>query len=90
MPKKIPMRRCVGCGEVKSKKELIRVIRTPGGEICLDLTGRANGRGAYLCNNPDCLKKAQKRRSLGRSLGCEIPPEIYEELLEQMEERHAG
>lgn len=90
MPKKIPMRRCVGCGEVKSKKELIRVIRTPEGEICLDLTGRANGRGAYLCNNPDCLKKAQKRRSLGRSLGCEIPQEIYEELLAQMEERNAG
>lgn len=90
MPKKIPMRRCVGCGEVKSKKELIRVIRTPEGEIRLDLTGRANGRGAYLCNNPDCLKKAQKRRSLSRSLGCEIPQEVYEGLAAQMEENYAG
>lgn len=90
MPKKIPMRRCVGCGEVKSKKELIRVIRTPEGEIRLDLTGRANGRGAYLCNNPDCLKKAQKRRSLSRSLGCEIPQEVYDGLAAQMEENYAG
>lgn len=86
MTKKIPMRRCVGCGASKSKKELIRVIRTPEGAIRLDTSGRANGRGAYICNNPDCLRKAQKRRSLNRSLGCEIPGEIYEELVEQMEE----
>lgn len=90
MPKKIPMRRCVGCGEVKSKKELIRVIRTPDGEIRLDISGRANGRGAYLCNNPDCLKKARKRRALSRSLGCEIPEQVYKELLDEMEENHAG
>lgn len=90
MPKKIPMRRCVGCGEVKSKKELIRVIRTPDGEIRLDISGRANGRGAYLCNNPDCLKKARKRRALSRSLGCEIPEQVYKELFDEMEENHAG
>ena len=80
MPKKIPMRSCTGCGQVREKKELVRIVRTPEGKIEADLTGRRNGRGAYICPNPACIDKARKRRSLSRSLGCEIPDEIYEEL----------
>ena len=77
MLKKIPMRKCIGCGESKEKKQLIRVIRTPEGEILLDRTGRANGRGAYLCNDPACLRTAEKKRSLNRALKTAVPPEIY-------------
>lgn len=80
MPKRLPQRQCAGCGERKDKKELIRVVRTPEGEICLDDTGRKNGRGAYLCRNVECLKKAAKKRSLERSLQVAIPAEIYEQL----------
>ena len=64
MPKKSPTRRCTGCGEMKDKKELIRVVRTPEGAIVIDRTGKINGRGAYLCDDPGCLRKAQKKRSL--------------------------
>lgn len=78
--KTIPMRSCVGCGEKKEKKQLIRVIRTPEGEVKVDLTGRGNGRGAYLCPDPACLEKAWKKKSLNRALSCEIPAEIYESL----------
>ena len=84
MLKKIPMRRCIGCGESKEKKQLIRVIRTPEGEILLDRTGRANGRGAYLCNDPACLRSAAKKRSLNRALKTSVPQEIYAALEEEM------
>ncbi len=76
MQKKIPLRKCVGCGEMKEKKEMIRVLKTPEDEIILDTTGRANGRGAYLCNDPDCLKKAIKNKGLERSLKSRIPEEV--------------
>ena len=74
--KKIPMRQCVGCGEMKAKKELIRVIKTEE-EVLLDTTGRKNGRGAYICANPECLKKARKSKGLERSLKASIPDEVY-------------
>ncbi|WP_272797247.1 RNase P modulator RnpM [Butyrivibrio sp. DSM 10294] len=76
MPKKIPMRKCVGCGEMKEKKELIRVIKTPEDEILLDITGRANGRGAYVCNNAECFRKAVKNKGLERSLKSRIPDDV--------------
>ena len=82
--KKIPMRQCVGCGEMKAKKELVRVIRTPEGEVILDATGRKNGRGAYVCSNMECLNTAIKRKGLDRSLKIAIPQEVYEVLKEEM------
>lgn len=84
MAKKIPMRSCTGCGAKKEKRELIRVIRTPEGSIVLDATGRANGRGAYLCRDLSCLEKARKKRALERSLGTQIPEEVYERLEEEL------
>ena len=84
MPKKIPMRKCVGCGEMKEKKELIRVIKTPEDEILLDITGRANGRGAYICNNKDCLMKAGRNKGLERSLKSPIPTEVLERLEKEL------
>ncbi len=83
--RKIPMRRCVGCGERKEKRELVRILRDPEGKILLDPTGRANGRGAYLCRNAQCLKKAAKSRALERSLEVRIPEEIYGILEKEME-----
>ena len=84
--KKIPMRQCLGCREMKPKKELIRVVRPPdGGTPFLDFKGKANGRGAYVCPNGTCLKKAAKSRSLERALGTAIPEEVYAQLTEQME-----
>lgn len=85
MPKKIPMRQCTGCREMKQKRELIRVVRSPENTISLDFKGKAQGRGAYLCHNPDCLKKAIKSRALERSLEVSIPEEIYAQLTLQME-----
>ena len=82
--KKVPMRQCVGCGEMKSKKELIRVIKTPEGEIVLDDTGRKNGRGAYICASMECLKTAVKRKGLERSLKVSIPTEVYDSLEQEM------
>ncbi len=82
--KKIPLRQCVGCREMKNKKEMIRVIRTSGGSFELDATGKKNGRGAYLCPNPDCLEKAKKNRGLERSFGQAIPAEVYAFLEEEM------
>lgn len=82
MAKKIPLRQCVGCGEMKSKKELVRVIRTAEGDIVLDITGKKNGRGAYLCHSADCMKKARKNKGLERSLKTNIPDEIYGKLEE--------
>lgn len=84
--RKVPMRKCVGCGEMKNKKELIRILRTPEGEIVLDATGRKNGRGAYLCGCLECLDKAEKNKGLQRSLGAAVPPEIFEKLRKEMEE----
>lgn len=85
MPKKIPLRQCLGCREMKPKKELIRVVRTPEGEIMLDFKGKANGRGAYLCPDPACLKKATKARALERAFSAPVPAEVYEKLSAQME-----
>lgn len=85
MEKKIPMRQCLGCREMKPKKELIRVVRSPEGEISLDFKGKASGRGAYVCPDPKCLKKAIKARALERAFSAQIPPEIYEKLESQME-----
>lgn len=84
--KKIPLRQCIGCGEMKSKKEMIRVIKTAEGEIILDATGRKNGRGAYLCPSMECFKKAVKGRGLERSFKMAIPREVYETLEKEMEE----
>ena len=84
MAKKIPLRQCVGCGEMKGKKEMIRVIKTPEGEICLDATGKKNGRGAYVCPSCECLERAIKSRGLERSFSCAIPAEVYEQLKEEM------
>ena len=84
--KKLPLRQCIGCGEMKSKKEMIRVIKTAEGEILLDATGRKNGRGAYLCPSMECFKKAVKGRGLERSFKMAIPREVYETLEKEMEE----
>ena len=83
--KKLPMRKCVGCQEMKSKKEMIRVIHTSQGEILLDATGRKNGRGAYLCPSKECLEKAVKNKGLERSFKQAIPKEVYESLEKEME-----
>ncbi len=82
--KKIPMRRCCGCNEQKPKKELIRVVRSAEGEISLDLTGKASGRGAYICNNLECLKKARKSRRIDRTFEITIPDEIYDKMEEEI------
>ena len=85
MQKKIPMRQCVGCREMKAKKELVRVVRSPEGEISLDFLGKAPGRGAYVCPQAECLRRAIKSRALERGLDCQIPQEIYDQLLLRME-----
>lgn len=90
MPKKIPLRQCLGCREMKPKKELLRVVRSAEGEISLDLRGKANGRGAYVCPNTDCLKRAIKAKALSRAFDTEIPQEIYDALLTQMEAEHGA
>jgi predicted RNA-binding protein YlxR (DUF448 family) len=81
--KKIPMRRCVGCGESKPKKELIRIVKTPENEFVIDTTGKQNGRGAYICNNPECLEKSIRNHGLERSFKMTIDKEIYNSLKEQ-------
>ena len=90
MQKKIPMRQCLGCREMKPKKELIRAVRSAEGQISLDFKGKASGRGAYVCPNKECLKKAIKSRAFERAFSCAIPPEIVEELTGQMEAEHEG
>ena len=85
MPKKIPMRQCTGCREMKPKRELIRVVRAPDGGISLDFRGKAPGRGAYVCRDVQCLKKAIKSRAPERAFGVEIPQEVYDALTQQME-----
>lgn len=84
--KKFPQRQCIGCGEMKNKKEMIRILKTPEGEFALDSTGRKNGRGAYLCPSMDCLKKAIKSKGLDRSFKMAIPKEVYETLEREMEQ----
>lgn len=86
MAKKIPMRQCVGCNEMKMKKDMMRVLKTPEGPVCLDKTGKKNGRGAYLCNDMECLKKARKNKGLERSLKMTIPAEVYDDLEREFEE----
>ncbi|MCR4925665.1 MAG: YlxR family protein [Clostridiales bacterium] len=78
--KKIPLRKCSGCGEMKPKKELVRVVRSPEGEVSLDLDGRMAGRGAYVCPNIQCLNKARKAKRFERSLDCSIPDEVYQNM----------
>ena len=78
------MRQCIGCQEMKSKKEMIRVIRTPEGEICIDASGRKNGRGSYICRDMDCLRKAAKNHGIERSLKMQIPEDVYRRLEEEM------
>lgn len=86
MPKKIPMRQCVGCREMKPKKELVRVVRAPEeGGITLDFRGKAPGRGAYVCPDPACLKKAIRAKALDRALDTSIPQEVYDALEKAME-----
>ena len=86
MSKKIPMRQCVGCGEMKNKKDMMRVLKTAEGFVVLDKTGRKNGRGAYLCMDRECLIKAGRNKGLERSLKMSIPQEIYKNLEEEFEE----
>ena len=83
-PRKQPVRKCTGCAEHFPKMQLIRVLRAPEGEIILDATGKKSGRGAYLCKNPACLKKAKKARRLEASLECEIPEEVFARLEEEL------
>ena len=85
MQKKIPQRQCMGCRERKAKRELIRVVRQPDGNVSLDFGGKMNGRGAYICPSPECLKKVQKSKALDRSLEVSIPDEVYERLAREME-----
>lgn len=82
--KRIPLRKCSGCGEMKPKKELIRVVRSPEGEVSLDLTGRKAGRGAYVCPSLSCLQAARKARRLERSFACAIPPEVYDRMEQEL------
>ncbi len=85
MQKKIPMRQCLGCREMKPKKELIRVVRSPEGMISLDFRGKAPGRGAYLCRSGECLKKAVKSKALERAFSAQIPQDVYDRLQREME-----
>lgn len=85
MPKKIPLRQCLGCREMKPKRELIRVVRSPQGEISLDFHGKKPGRGAYLCPDPACLKQIRKSRALERAFDLPIPDAVYDALAQEME-----
>lgn len=93
--KRVPMRMCTGCGQMKPKRELVRVVKAPDqkdetgenvspGGVSLDLTGRKSGRGAYVCKQPECLKAARKARRFERAFGCKIPDEIYDQMEEEL------
>ena len=82
--KKVPLRKCNGCGEMKPKKELVRVVKNKEGEISLDLTGKKPGRGAYICRNLECLKKARKSKRIEKEFACKIPEEIYDSMEEEL------
>lgn len=90
MPKKTPMRQCLGCREMKPKKALCRVVRSPEGVVTLDTKGKLPGRGAYLCPSADCLKRARKSRALDRALDTTIPPEVYDGLQSRLESEGTG
>ena len=90
MPKKIPMRQCVGCREMKEKKSLIRVVRSPEGQVSLDFRGKLPGRGAYVCPDPECLKKIRKSKALERAFSTPLPDEVWAELEEQMKAGEDG
>ena len=85
-PKKIPMRMCVGCREMKPKKELLRAVRSPEGQVSLDTTGKKPGRGAYCCYNAECLRRALKQGQLDRQLEVKLSPEVNEQLTQTMNE----
>lgn len=82
--RKIPLRKCTGCGEMKSKRELVRVVKNKEGEISLDLTGKKAGRGAYVCPSLSCLQKARKTRGFERALSCKIPEEVYDQMEQEL------
>ena len=84
--KKVPLRKCLGCNEIFPKKELIRVVKNKEGDIALDLKGKLNGRGAYICKNKDCYEKAYKSKRLNKAFQCEISEELYEEMLKVLED----
>ena len=84
--KKIPMRMCLGCNEMKPKKELIRAVKSPEGEISLDLTGKKSGRGAYICRSEECLKMARKARSFEKIFSCRIDDEVYDSMEKELSE----
>lgn len=84
--RKVPTRKCIGCGEQKEKRDLVRIVRTKEGEITIDATGKKNGRGAYICKSNDCLAKAVRSKGLERSFKMAIPEEIYEQLEKEMKE----
>ena len=84
--KKVPLRKCIGCLEMKNKKELVRVVKNKEGEISLDLTGKKAGRGAYVCRDPECLKKARKSRGLERAFSQKIPDEVYAKMESELED----
>ena len=86
MPKKIPMRQCLGCREMKQKRELIRAVRSPDGDVSLDFVGKKPGRGAYVCPNHECLKRAIKSKALSRAFGVPIPDSILDELTNRTDE----
>lgn len=90
MPKKIPMRQCLGCRQMKPKRELLRVVRTPDGAVEFDTRGKVSGRGAYVCADAECLKKAVKTRALDRALETKIPDELLNTLSEVLEDRKDG
>ncbi len=83
-PKKLPLRMCTGCGEMKPKKELVRVVKPKEGDVDLDLTGRANGRGAYICRSLSCLQNARKARRFEKAFSCKIPDEVYDRMEEAL------
>lgn len=83
-PKKVPLRKCLGCGEIKPKQELIRAVRSPEGEISLDLTGKKNGRGAYICRDSRCLTAAIKAKRFERAFGCKIEQPVYDSMLSEL------
>jgi predicted RNA-binding protein YlxR (DUF448 family) len=82
--KKIPLRKCIGCGEMKAKKELIRVVKSPEGEISIDLTGKKSGRGAYICHSKECFSKARKSKRLEKSFSTQISEELYDQMLSEL------
>ena len=86
MAKKVPLRRCVGCGEMRGKKDMMRVLKTQEDQICLDTTGKKNGRGAYLCKSRECLQLARENKGLERSFKMRIPVQVYDMLEKEFEE----